>query len=62
MLSRRAYYWNGFDIGFYEQVSVSEKRDMLKELCDFMIDNNFFTNFSDFFVASNEAFPSEYFF
>lgn len=51
---------NGFDIGFYEQVSVSEKRDMLKELCDFAIDNNF-TNFSDFFVASNEAFPSEYF-
>lgn len=51
---------NNFDIGFYEQVSTSEKREMLKELCDFAIANNFM-NFSDFYVAADEAFSNEYF-
>lgn len=51
---------NGFDIGFYEQVSASEKQEMLKELCDFIIDNNI-TNFADFFIAFNDSFANEYF-
>ena len=40
---------NNFDIGAYEQLSVSEKNDMCKELCKVIIDNGF-TNFTDFFM------------
>jgi ribosomal protein L37AE/L43A len=44
---------NNFDIGFYEQVSLEEKREMLGELIDFIIDQGF-TNLIDFTIASRQ--------
>lgn len=40
---------NNFDIGSYEQVSVTEKNDVVKNMCQIIIDE-FFTNFADFYV------------
>ena len=41
---------NNFDIGFYEQVSASEKLEILNELVDFIIEEGF-TNLIDFTIA-----------
>ena len=51
---------NGFDIGCYEQLSITEKNNMCKELCDFIIDNCI-SNFTDFYISSCEKFGIEYF-
>lgn len=51
---------NNFDIGAYEQLSVSDKNRMAKELCDFISDNGF-TNFMDFYDMAMSAFSFEYF-
>lgn len=39
---------NNFDIGAYEQVSVSDKRKVLKELCSMILDNGIY-NFVDLY-------------
>lgn len=49
-----------FDIGDYEQISQADKDRMLKELCDFVIDNNL-TNFADVYVQIVAQFDSSYF-
>lgn len=51
---------NNFDIGDYEQVSQADKDRMLKELCDFVVDNNL-TNFADVYVQIVTQFDSSYF-
>lgn len=40
---------NNFDIGAYEQLSLTDKNDICKELCNCII-NQGFTNFADFYV------------
>lgn len=40
---------NGFDIGSYEQLSLGEKNDILKDLCNLIIREGF-TNFADFYM------------
>ncbi len=40
--------------------SQLEKQEMLKELCDFIIDNNI-TNFADFIAFNDSFFANEYF-
>lgn len=51
---------NNFDIGDYEQISQADKDRMLKELCDFVIDNNL-TNFADVYVQIVTQFDTSYF-
>lgn len=40
---------NNFDIGAYEQLDVSVKNEMLKEMCDMIIKEGF-VNFGDFYM------------
>lgn len=40
---------NNFDIGSYEQISISEKNEKCRELCTLIIDEKF-TNFTDFYA------------
>lgn len=51
---------NNFDIGSYEQISLSDKRKMCKELCDFVV-CNCICNFTDFYCSFIDNFGSEYF-
>lgn len=51
---------NNFDIGAYEQISITDKRNMCNELCDFIV-SNCITNFVDFYSSSLDKFGSEYF-
>lgn len=41
---------NGFDIGSYEQLALVERIRIVRELCQFIIDENF-VNFSDFYIG-----------
>lgn len=52
---------NNFDIGSYEQVSISEKNDMCKELCDLIIDMQF-CNFSDFYLYAMQKYDDTNYF
>jgi hypothetical protein len=52
---------NNFDIGSYEQLGMSEKNDMCKELCTAIIDNGF-TNFTDFFAFVMVAYDNTNYF
>lgn len=51
---------NGFDIGFYEQISLQDKINMTRQLCDTIIKENH-TNFADFYVYVVNNFDSTYF-
>lgn len=51
---------NNFDIGAYEQLSITDKNKMTKELCDVII-NNCCTNFADFYVYVINNFDDSYF-
>jgi len=51
---------NNFDIGAYEQLGVTEKRAMCKELCQAIIDNGFI-NFTDFYEYALFKFDDNYF-
>lgn len=51
---------NNFDIGCYEQVSLAEKQDMLRELCDFVIEQRFM-NMVDFYESVRVNFDLDYF-
>lgn len=46
---------NNFDIGSYEQISLEEKRKMVIELADFIVNNNIM-NFSDFYIFAIQKF------
>lgn len=52
---------NCFDIGAYEQLSMSEKNDMCKELCNVIVENSF-TNFADFYMYVVENFEDTNYF
>lgn len=52
---------NCFDIGSYEQVSIAEKNDMCKELCDLIIDMQF-CNFSDFYLYAMQKYDDTNYF
>lgn len=51
---------NNFDIGSYEQLSITDKRNMLKELCDFIVEYEIY-NFFDFYIHVSDRFSPEYF-
>ena len=51
---------NNFDIGDYEQISAADKDRMLKEMCDYIIDNQI-TNFADMYVKITQDFDTTYF-
>ena len=51
---------NGFDIGLYEQLSITDKREMLHNLVRYII-NEGVENFTDFVVKVEIAFSPEYF-
>lgn len=51
---------NNFDIGSFEQLSLNDKRKMLKELCDFIVVNNI-GNFTHFYEMYSDVFGLEYF-
>lgn len=51
---------NLFDIGAYEQLSKVEKRDMLRDLCDYIISQKI-TNFADFYIGASQNFDPEFF-
>ena len=50
---------NHFDIGLYENVSLSEKDEMCEELCRFIIKNEI-TNYADFYTMVSEKYTKEY--
>lgn len=52
---------NNFDIGSYEQVSIAEKNDICKELCDLIIDMQF-CNFSDFYLYAMQKYDDTNYF
>lgn len=49
---------NGFDIGFYEQVSQADKQAKLREILDFTRDN-MITNMAEFWDAFSVAYPDD---
>ena len=51
---------NNFDIGNYEQISTADKDRMLKELCDYIIENEI-TNFADMYIQVTQNFDTPYF-
>lgn len=51
---------NNFDIGSFEQISIAEKNQMLKELCDVIV-NNKYTNFIDFYMYVVSNYDTNYF-
>lgn len=51
---------NLFDIGSYEQISQAEKHEMLKDLCDYIIQQKI-CNFADFYIGAMQNFDAEYF-
>lgn len=51
---------NNFDIGIYEQLSVKEKDEITKELCDLIIDNNIM-NFRNFYILVRDNLSDDHF-
>ena len=51
---------NGFDIGCYEQLSITDKRKMLRQLCDFVCEYEIY-NFVDFYNHVFDKFGDDYF-
>lgn len=51
---------NGFDIGLYEQLSLSDKDRMCRELADYIVKNGF-CNFIDFYASVMNDFDESYF-
>lgn len=51
---------NGFDIGTYEQISLQDKIQMTKELCDTIVKTGF-TNFIDFYTYVSINYDTRYF-
>lgn len=52
---------NNFDIGNFEQLTTTDRNKIVKELCDFIIENNVI-NFADFYILCiNQFEDSSYF-
>lgn len=51
---------NNFDIGSFEQLSLTDKNEMLEKLCDFIIEQKY-DNFTDFFIDFKCNFDKSYF-
>jgi len=52
---------NNFDIGNFEQLSTTDRNNIVKELCDFIVNENI-CNFADFYILCiNEFNDSSYF-
>lgn len=51
---------NNFDIGAFEQISITDKRNMCKDLCDYIVKNHC-TNFTEFYMNVFDTFSDEYF-
>lgn len=51
---------NTFDIGAYEQIGLAEKKAMLKELMDYVIEFRIM-NMADFYMLATQNFSDEYF-
>lgn len=51
---------NNFDIGAFEQLSITDKNKMIKELMNTILEKKF-TNFVDFYTYFLENFTDEYF-
>ena len=51
---------NNFDIGSYEQISLQEKNEKTKEICDIILSEQI-TNFADFYCYIVSNFNMEYF-
>ncbi len=51
---------NNFDIGDFEQVSTADKRRMLKEICDIVIEQEL-TNLADVYIYVDENYDDAYF-
>lgn len=51
---------NNFDIGSYEQISTADKKRMLKDLCDYIIEMKI-CNLADFYIGAMQNFDDEYF-
>lgn len=51
---------NLFDIGAFEQISTVEKRQMLKDLCDYIIEMRI-CNLADFYIGASQNFDASYF-
>lgn len=51
---------NNFDIGSYEQISITDKRIMCQELCQCIIERQFI-NFTDFYEYALCTYDSSYF-
>lgn len=51
---------NGFDIGQFEQISLSQKNDMAMELCNLIIDK-VYSNFADFYCDVISNYDTSYF-
>lgn len=51
---------NNFDIGDYEQVSIADKRRMLKEICDVILKKEL-TNLADVYIYVDENYDDAYF-
>lgn len=51
---------NGFDIGVYEQLSLQEKLEMTREICDVIVKEHI-VNFIDLYCYVTSNFDSKYF-
>lgn len=52
---------NNFDIGNFEQLSTTDRNNIVKELCDYIVNENI-CNFADFYILCiNEFKDSSYF-
>ena len=51
---------NNFDIGSFEQLSLTDKEEMLDRLCNFIVEYDI-DNFRNFFVEYKKYFGKEYF-
>lgn len=52
--------FNNFDVGSFEQLTLQEKNDMAKELCDIIVQQGF-TNFTDFYAYVISNYDNTYF-
>lgn len=52
---------NNFDIGNFEQLTTTDRNRIVKELCDFIIQNNV-VNFADFYILCIEQFEDSSYF
>lgn len=52
---------NNFDIGNFEQLSTTDRNKIVKELCDFIIENAV-SNFADFYILCTEQFQDSSYF